>query len=245
MQLTKSSAGKKVDLPEIGMVTFKKTAKSRRLTIRIKPKEGIIVTYPHFTTLETAEKFVSEKKAWILKHLNGLKKIEEKATQFDFDLDYKTRQHSLKLSQALTDDIWIQVINGLISVEFPLYLTPQDELVKSAIKKGIEEAWRIEARHFLPKRTEELARLHGFSYTKTGIRNSKTRWGSCSAKNSISLSLHLMRLPDYLIDHVILHELTHTIHKNHGDKFWKKLGEVDPETAKHDKELNSHRITIY
>lgn len=245
MQLTKSQTVKKIDLPEIGPVTFKKTGKSRRLTIKIKPKEGVIVTYPHFTTLETAEKFVQEKKSWILKHLNGIKKIEEKATQFDFGLDFKTRQHSLKLSQALTDDIWIRVKNGIISVEFPLYLTPQDEVVKSAIKKGIEEAWRIEAHQHLPKRTEELARLHGFTFTSIGIRNSKTRWGSCSSKNSISLSLHLMRLPDYLIDHVILHELTHTIHKNHSDKFWNKLTEIDPNTAKYDKELNSYRITIY
>ena len=72
----------------------------------------------------------------------------------------------------------------------------------------------------------ELAKIYGFKYAKASIRNQKTKWGSCSAKNNISLNINLVRLPDELRDYVILHELVHTRHKNHSNRFWETLDTV-------------------
>jgi predicted metal-dependent hydrolase len=57
----------------------------------------------------------------------------------------------------------------------------------------------------------------------------KTRWGSCSSKNNISLNSSLVFLPEALIRYVCLHELVHTIHKNHGRVFWEALTGILPE----------------
>jgi predicted metal-dependent hydrolase len=54
-----------------------------------------------------------------------------------------------------------------------------------------------------------------------------------------------MRLPDYLCDYIILHELTHTIHKNHSPEFWHHLEKVSGEAKKHDTEMKNYRIDIY
>lgn len=86
-----------------------------------------------------------------------------------------------------------------------------------------EEQLRQKALAYLPVRTAELARDHGFTYRRITIRRSRTRWGSCSAVNNINLSIFLMRLPSHLIDYVILHELVHTVHKNHSAVFWESL----------------------
>jgi predicted metal-dependent hydrolase len=75
-------------------------------------------------------------------------------------------------------------------------------------------------------RLKTLAAQHGFRYQNIGIRNQKTRWGSCSSRNNISLNIHLLNLPDHLRDYVILHELVHTEHKNHSSRFWIRLDEV-------------------
>ncbi len=80
-----------------------------------------------------------------------------------------------------------------------------------------------EARDILISRLEEMAKIHNFKYAKVSIRNQKTKWGSCSAKNNISLNINLARLPDKLRDYVILHELVHTRIKNHSKKFWAEL----------------------
>ena len=78
------------------------------------------------------------------------------------------------------------------------------------------------------RRLEEIAQEHGFIYNKATVRNQKTRWGSCSGKNNLSLNIQLINLPHELIDYVIFHELVHTKVKNHSPVFWKKLdGFVD------------------
>ncbi len=77
-------------------------------------------------------------------------------------------------------------------------------------------------------RIQFLAAEHGFTYNKLTLRNQKTRWGSCSKKKNISLNRKLIKAPMYVIDYVVLHELTHTIFFDHSKKFWQKLSEVCP-----------------
>lgn len=81
----------------------------------------------------------------------------------------------------------------------------------------------VQARRLLVERLGELARKHDFQYNKVFVKNQKTLWGSCSAVNNINLNVNLVRLPEALRDYVILHELVHTRHKNHGGEFWRSL----------------------
>ena len=88
------------------------------------------------------------------------------------------------------------------------------------------ERMRREAKALLPRRVAELAYMHGFHYEGLTIRDSKTRWGSCSGRNTISLSLYLMQVPEHLQDYVILHELCHTVHHDHSARFWALMDQV-------------------
>jgi predicted metal-dependent hydrolase len=80
-----------------------------------------------------------------------------------------------------------------------------------------------EAGKRLKCRVRELADKHGFDVNRVTIRNQRTRWGSCSAKNNINLNVKLAQLPEELFDYVIWHELMHTKIKNHQKEFWKAL----------------------
>ena len=100
---------------------------------------------------------------------------------------------------------------------------------------------REKARLVLKLRLEEIAAQCGFTYNKVTIRKQKTRWGSCSRKNNISLNMKLVLLPDDLRDFILLHELVHTRVKNHGNDFWKEITKVEPkarELAKRISKLN-------
>lgn len=91
------------------------------------------------------------------------------------------------------------------------------------LSRNFNDIDQCEARQILVQRLDELAKKHGFKYNRVFIRNQKTRWGSCSPKNNISLNVNLVRLPENLIDYLILHELVHTRIKNHSKKFYAEL----------------------
>ncbi len=101
-----------------------------------------------------------------------------------------------------------------------------------------------EAKTILTDRINLLAQEHNFSYNRLYIRNQKTRWGSCSSKNNISLNMNLIRLPQKLQDYVILHELVHTKHKNHSKKFWKEMDRYVGDGKKLRKEMKKYRLRM-
>jgi len=103
---------------------------------------------------------------------------------------------------------------------------------------------RKNAEEVLRKRLDHLARKYGFPLNKVTIRNQKRRWGSCSADNNISINEKLARLPDRLIDFVLLHELIHTRIKNHAKEFWLELGKYVDTVETLRKELRQYRLDL-
>mgnify|MGYP000271838982 FL=1 len=94
----------------------------------------------------------------------------------------------------------------------PPQLPPEEQEAR------IEELRRA-AKADLPGRIARLSEATGLKYGKLSIRASRTKWGSCSGCNNISLSLFLMTLPEHLRDYVIVHELCHTVHHDHSPRF--------------------------
>ena len=88
------------------------------------------------------------------------------------------------------------------------------------IMSALDNIDRAEAKHKLIERLQHLAAEHCFTYNRVFIRNQKTRLGTCSNRNNISLNIEVSCLPEELMDYVILHELAHTRVKNHGNDFW-------------------------
>lgn len=81
------------------------------------------------------------------------------------------------------------------------------------------ESLRRQARAELPGRLAELASRYGFSYNRVTVKHNVSNWGSCSSKGNINLNLNIVRLPRVLQDYVLLHELCHLRHQDHGQGF--------------------------
>lgn len=108
-----------------------------------------------------------------------------------------------------------------------------------------EEIDKAKAKTVLTRRLNRLAEIHGFVYNRLFIRNQKTRWGSCSSKNNISLNMKLVKLPDELIDYVIVHELVHTRKKDHSKAFWVEMDKLVVNGKKMASRLRSYGIGSY
>lgn len=85
------------------------------------------------------------------------------------------------------------------------------------------------ARETLPERVRHFSAIMGLSPTKVTITSAKTRFGSCSPKNAVCFSCRLMSYPGRAIDYVVVHELAHIRHKNHGREFYALIACVLPD----------------
>lgn len=121
----------------------------------------------------------------------------------------------------------------------------RDGLVLSVVAENEEQAraalevwYREAARHQSVARIIHFAPLVGHAPQHIRIAGQKTRWGSCSARGTISLNWRLMLVPGALFDYVVAHELCHLIHAHHGPRFWRELERVMPDYEQRRLELH-------
>lgn len=117
--------------------------------------------------------------------------------------------------------------------------------VQAWITQTLEAFARKRVRQRLVPRLLQMASERRLNVSKVKVSSAKGRWGSCSSKGNINLSLYLALLPHHLQDYVLQHELTHLIEMNHGPRFWERLDEVCGGKAKAlRKELREYNTTF-
>jgi predicted metal-dependent hydrolase len=182
--------------------------------------------------------FVQKNETWITQQQN---RFESKKSRLVEGLEIKTKQNTIVI-QSGEKNIVEKKGNTVY-----LCLKDLDSAEAQSITENVlTQVYRHEAKKILPERLRELAVEQGFYFSKITIRDNRRNWGSCSSKNNISLNLQMMKLPDKLIDYILLHELVHTKIKNHGPEFWKELdrltGNQAKELAKQVKKFSTYTI---
>ncbi|OPX28817.1 MAG: hypothetical protein B1H06_02530 [Candidatus Cloacimonas sp. 4484_143] len=147
---------------------------------------------------------------------------------------YGISQNSAK-TFVLSKEDWIK--KQLVKIQ------SYEENVRKA-QENIEEIDFDKASKVLKERLIALSVRFNFSFNRVTFRKQKTRWGSCSAKNNLSLNIKLYKLPLELQDYVLLHELVHTTIKNHSQHFWQELEELMPGAKRLDKELKKYQLMV-
>ncbi len=234
-----------IHVESIGNVRFRKNKRSKNVSISIRPENGVVVNFPYYVSYRFALNVVERKRSWILNHLPKIEEYKSKRTIFNETSTFNTRYRKLVVGKNTSSDIKTKITSESINITYPEHIEVNNSEFQDIIRTTIIKALRKEAKEFLPERTHILSEKYNFKFNKIFIKNNKTLWGSCSGKNNINLNLHLLRLPDHLIDYVIIHELCHTAQKNHGKHFWKLMDSILGDSKKNSKELRNYSIQIY
>ncbi|MDG5799305.1 SprT family zinc-dependent metalloprotease [Marinilabiliaceae bacterium ANBcel2] len=236
-----------INIEDIGKVLFRTDRRCKRISIRIEPIKGVRVSYPLQTSFDEALTFLISRKKWVLTNLElAANRVEKRYTIFDENTIFKARTFSLKIGAHNSNLITVELNNGYLKVCYPKGSSVKADSFQNAVRLGIEEALRIEAKRLLPGRVHYLSKKNGIRYNRLFIKKMKTRWGSCSQRDNINLNIHMMRLPDHLVDYVLLHELCHIIHKNHGTGFKVLLNRLTHGRAPlYEEEIKQYSTTIY
>ena len=214
-----------------------KNKKSKSVKITVKDRFHVNISLPYSLSYKDAETFVFKKSNVINKTLNLC----------DFNLidkEFKTKSNNLKINAAFIQKPDIKQKKGIVYFNYPLNSDFYSKEIQSALKIAVKKAFYIEAKEYLPRRINELAQKYGFKYNKLALKVHKTRWGSCSINNNINLNINLMNLENNFIDYVLLHELCHTVEKNHKENFWKLLSGIMPDAKMISRELKKQKCII-
>ncbi|MCX6718517.1 MAG: M48 family metallopeptidase [Candidatus Staskawiczbacteria bacterium] len=103
---------------------------------------------------------------------------------------------------------------------------------------------RETARIFVENRLSYFNKFYKFEINRVAIKNTSTRWGSCSSKKNLNFNYKIIYLKPYLADYLIVHELCHLGQLNHSKKFWALVAKAIPNYAEINKELRKIHIKL-
>lgn len=228
-----------VEIPEIGPVTLYKRRGNRSLRLSVGADGEIRVSLPSWVPYLAGEQFARSKAAWILDHKRAAPAAALRHGQVvgkAHRLRFIPVSHGAKVATRLSQNE--------IQVYHPAALDTGHPSVQKAAQTACIRALRKEAEALLPQRLKALAEQTGFTYNSVGVKQLKSRWGSCTHQKDITLNLFLMQLPWRLIDYVLLHELTHTKVMRHGAPFWAEMERHAPRARQLRKEIAKHQPVL-
>lgn len=113
------------------------------------------------------------------------------------------------------------------------------------VPRRVLDFFKREARSSLEERVSDHAGRLGIAVRRITVRDTASRWGSCSSSRSLSFSWRLILAPDFVLDYVVAHEVAHLREMNHGTRFWRlvELLVENPERAQ--RWLNRHGASLH
>lgn len=207
--------------------TVKTHPRARRVKLKASVKKGLEVIVPPRFNHNRIPDVLEEHKTWILKHTFNIQQQLDKITHQELpnEIYFAASDRKFNLVYIPSNNKKMQLI-----------FRPHQELVilgdvhnKTLIKKLLTQWVKEQSSIFLTELINKISKVIGLDFSEVSFRCQATRWGSCNSKKNISLNYKLIFLPYALASHIIIHELCHTVHMNHSQKFWKKVASFDPQ----------------
>jgi len=204
-------------------------SKRKSIAIAVRPDGTIEVRAPRYIPgfminafIKSKSDWIKERQAHVAKHFVAPKKFEngEKFT-------YLGNEYSLKLGNYLD----IQIKGD--SLLFPLALVFRG-------KESVEKWYIKQAKEIIKSHVDTFSKEMELPYKSISFSDTKSKWGSCTHDNRLQFNWRLIMAPLIVVRYVIIHELVHTIHKNHSASFWRKVSEVNPSYKQQIKWLKAH-----
>ncbi len=218
--------------PFTWQMRLSKRARRVRMTIDMQGK--VVLVWPHDLSQRHVTQVLQEHTPWVVKNLQAMSEkvrphvqppthITLAALAQSFSVHY---QVSLEPCKLVEHDHTLTISGDVADIE--------------AVRQRLNIWLKKKGHQYLKPWLAQVATEMGVAYHDVSIRLQKTRWGSCSAKKRISLNAALLFLPDFLVRHVFVHELTHLKHLNHSSHFWQDVALFEPDFQKHGRLLKQY-----
>lgn len=219
-------------MPDAYTITITRSMR-RTLSLHILPDASLEIKAPFFVSKSQIDTFIEDHKLWIDKRRNVLKQkvAAQKTYTHGETFLYLGKEYALEIGNYTS-----------IKIHGEKLLFPK--ALSFRAKKEMETWYIAQAKEIITAQTEKFAKEMHTSYKKIVFSDTKSQWGSCTRDNRLQFSWRLIMTPLLVLNYVVIHELAHTIEKNHSFLFWSKVRAVNPSYKQQIKWLKQHGNTL-
>ena len=217
-------------------VALKRVSTSRRFTLRVRAAtRDVLLTMPARSSLQSAREFAERHAAWIGARLARLPRPVEFAPGAVTPL--RGLDHTIVHRPGERGVVWLEASERgpliCVSGERPHVARRVTDFLKREARKDLEAAV---ARH-----SKQL----GVKPRRIVLRDTVSRWGSCSSTGGLNFSWRLILAPPFVLDYLAAHEVAHIVHMNHSALFWKLARRLHPGTDRAEVWLKVHGANLH
>ena len=208
-------------------VILKRVASARRYTLRVKNGSGeVVLTMPTRGSLKEAQAFAERQGAWIGARLRRL----PQAIAFEPGAVIPLRgvPHEIVHCPGRRGTVWVEAPQPDLFSQGEMALCVAGE--RAHVARRVRDFLKREARCDLEAAVLHYTRALNLPTRAVGLRDTTSRWGSCSSEGSLNFSWRLILAPAYVLDYLAAHEAAHLVHLNHSARFWTLTRKLCPET---------------
>ncbi len=196
--------------------------KLKHIYLRVDEKGNLIIKSPKVSQ-KRIEQLLLKKSAWINRAREKI--CSKKGRPVDFlgegELYYLGKSYPLHITPHEMKRAKLTFEEACFTLMYHQY----DEVL---FQTHIDHFYKTKAKMVIPSLVEKWAQKMRLYPTNITFRKTKRQWGSCSTKNTISFNTMIMKLPQHVIEYIIVHELAHIKHKHHQKAFWELVSEYLP-----------------
>lgn len=197
------------------LVRWRRSSRARRVSLRIDPRGGaVVVTLPARATRALGMSLLASHQAWVQDRLAAL----PRQTRFEpgASITLHGTPHRIEHAPELI---------GRVRCEAGLLLVPGGI---EFLPRRLADFLRAEAKRCLQAQALEKATRLGRKPSRISVKDTTSRWGSCSATGALAFSWRLVLAPPFVQDYVVAHEVAHLRQMNHSPSFWALVAELTP-----------------
>lgn len=206
-------------------VTLKHSARARRLSLRVSGVDGrVSLTLPKRASMREAQEFLHAKESWIRKHLDR----QPDATVIAPGATIPIEGHPRLIAETRTRTVKL--------MDDHLLVPPGADKTGARVRAFLKTL----ARDRLAEASTRYATELGRPYGKISIRDTRSRWGSCTSEGNLMYSWRLILAPVQVLDYVAAHEVSHLAEMNHSPAFWNEVAQLMPDYQTPRRWLRTH-----
>ena len=224
---------------ETHRVQIKRVATARRFTLRVRAAtRDAVLTMPPRGSLPRAKLFVERHAAWIGARLERL----PAPTPFGPGAAIPLRgiAHEISHRPSARGTVWVEPGDERLGPAPKLCVSGQEPFVARRVQDFLMRQARVDLVEAVGRHADTLA----VTARRVTLRDTTTRWGSCSSSGALNFSWRLIMAPPHVLDYLAAHEVAHLIQMNHSDAFWAIVARLVPDYARSEAWLKVHGVGL-